>query len=248
MTDSLRDRVAIVTGGGRGIGRAIVQQLASAGARVVFTWLRDADAANRLESECPAARGLRCDGRERDAVDAALADILAREGRIDILVNNAGVSVSQLFAMTPPEDWDRVMATNVQGTYHWCRATVRPMLARRSGTILNVASVSGIAGLAGQTAYGASKGAIIAFSRALAAELGPRGIRVNCLVPGFIETDMTAVIPTPMRRQHVERIALKRFGQAHEAAAAALFLVSDAAAYVTGQTLVVDGGLSAAVS
>ncbi len=248
MANNLKDRVAIVTGGSRGIGRAIVQRFVAEGARVVFTWIRDADAAEQLEAEYSQARGMQCDGRDRDAVDAALADILAREGRVDILVNNAGVSISRLFAMTPPEDWDRVMATNVQGTYHWCRAVVRHMLARKAGTILNVASVSGIAGVAGQAAYGASKGAVLAFTRALAAELGPRGIRVNCLVPGFIETDMTAVIPTPVRRQHVERIALKRFGQANEAAAAALFLVSDDATYITGQALVVDGGMSSAVS
>lgn len=248
LANILSERVAVVTGGSRGIGNAMVRRFADEGARVVFTWVRDDEAAARLSAECPQARGIRCDGRDRDAVDAAVADILACEGRIDILVNNAGVSISRLFAMTPPEDWDRVMQTNVQGTYHWCRAVVRPMLARRAGAIVNVASVSGMAGLAGQTAYGASKGAVIAFTRALAAELGPRGIRVNCLVPGFIDTDMTAVVPTPMRRQYVDRIALQRFGHADEAAAAALFLVSDQASYVTGQTLVVDGGLSAAIS
>jgi 3-oxoacyl-[acyl-carrier protein] reductase len=248
LADSLTDRIAVVTGGSRGIGNAIVRRLAAEGARVAFTWVRDEQAALALQAACPGTRALRCDGRDRDAVDAAMADVLAAEGRVDILVNNAGVSVSSLFAMTPPEDWERVMAANVQGTYHWCRAAVRPMLARRSGAILNVASVSGLAGLAGQTAYGASKGAVLAFTRALAAELGPRGIRVNCLVPGFVETDMTAVIPTPMRRQYAERIALRRFGLADEAAAAALFLVSDQAAYITGQALVVDGGLSSALS
>lgn len=249
---TLKDKVALVTGGSRGIGRAVCVRLAGAGAFVFINYARNEEAARETLRLVGQAGGsgkiVRFDVADDRATAEAIAALIREKGRIDILVNNAGVSISRLFAMTPPEDWDRVMQTNVQGTYHWCRAVVRPMLARRAGAILNVASVSGMAGLAGQTAYGASKGAVIAFTRALAAELGPRGIRVNCLVPGFIDTDMTAVVPTPMRRQYVDRIALQRFGHADEAAAAALFLVSDQASYVTGQTLVVDGGLSAAVS
>lgn len=244
----LEGRIAIVTGGSRGIGRAIVKNLAAEGAVVRFTFFKDETAATEVMKECQSARGIQCDGRDRKAVENVLKSILDESGHVDILVNNAGITTSGLFAMMNFQDWNKVMETNVNGSYHWAKAVFRPMLARKSGSILNMASVSGLFGLPGQTAYASSKGAIVAFTRALAAEGGGKGIRVNCLVPGFIDTDMTAGIPSPVKRQYKERIIMRRFGTPEEVARVATFLVSDEASYITGQTLVVDGGLSSGMT
>ncbi len=244
MTSALRDKVGVITGGSRGIGRAMVELFTAEGARVHFTYVKNEEAAG----EVAGGASLRCDGRDREAVAEAADRIVADEGRIDFLVNNASISSNAYFAMHDPADWERVMRCNVDGCYHWARAVVRPMMIQQTGAILNLASVSGLAGVAGQTAYSASKGAILAFSRALAAEVGAKGIRVNALAPGLVDTDMTAVIPRRLRRDYTDRILMKRFGEPDEIARAALFLVSDAASYITGQTLVVDGGLTSVVT
>ena len=244
MTGALQGKVGIVTGGSRGIGRAMVELFTVEGATVHFTYVRNEAAAKEVaggKAQC-------CDGRDREAVAAAADRIVAGEGRIDFLVNNASISSNAYFAMHDPADWERVMRSNVDGCYHWARSVVRPMMIQQSGVILNLASVSGLAGVAGQTAYSASKGAILAFSRALAAEVGAKGIRVNALAPGLVDTDMTAVIPRRIRRDYTDRILMKRFARPEEIAQAALFLVSDAASYITGQTLVVDGGLTSVVT
>lgn len=244
MAGSLNDKIAIVTGASRGIGRAIVELFTREGARVWFSWSRNAKAASEVEESCPGATGIHVDSRDREAIDRHVDDILTMTGRIDILVNNAAISPSGFLAMTPPDQWESVMDVNLGGYYNWVRATIRPMMATKRGNIINIASISGLYGLPGQTAYGASKGAIMAFTRALAAEVGPKGIRVNSLVPGFVNTDMTAMIPSPTRRQYRDRILLGRFGDPAEIASVARFLASDEASYITGQALVVDGGLT----
>jgi 3-oxoacyl-[acyl-carrier protein] reductase len=150
--------------------------------------------------------------------------------------------------LMPAGDWDKVIDTNLNGVYRWCKAVSRTMLGARQGAIVNIASIAGLVGVAGQTNYCASKGALLAFSRALAAELGTRGIRVNTVVPGFIETDMSAKVPRSIRERNLERILLRRFGKASEVAAVTTFLASDEASYIAGQTIIVDGGLTAAAS
>ena len=247
MPGKLEGKTAIITGGSRGIGRAIVELLSAQGAHVFFTYLSNKEAADQVTQTCT-CEAIPCDGTDREAVNKAVEDIKSKTGSLDILINNAGIAVNAYFAMMKQEDWTRVMDTNVNGCFNWAKAVIRPMMIQRSGAILNLASVSGLFGVPGQTAYGASKGAIISFTRALAAESGTKGIRVNCLVPGFIETAMTSAIPSPIRRKYKDGILMKRFGNVNEVAKAALFLVSEEASYITGQVLVVDGGLSSVVA
>jgi 3-oxoacyl-[acyl-carrier protein] reductase len=240
-------RTVVVTGGSRGIGRAVVARFAKDGARVYFTYHSNHQAADEAAAAC-GATALHCPQSDAAAIAAAVDRVVAEAGRVDVLVNNAGISRDQYLMMMPAEDWDRVIDTNLNGVYRWCKAVARPMLEARAGAIVTVASVSGLVGIAGQTNYAATKGAQIAFSRSLAAELGPKGIRVNTVVPGFIDTEMTARMPRQIKQQNLDRILLRRFGQADEVAAAVAFLASDEAAYIVGQTLVVDGGLSATVA
>ena len=237
----------IVTGGSRGIGRAVVARFARDGAKVYFTYHQHEEAAAETAS-ASGAIALRCPQSDAEAIAGVVDRVIGEMGRVDILVNNAGISRDQYLMMMPPEDWDRVIDTNLNGSYRWCKSVSRPMMEARSGAIVTVASVSGLVGIASQTNYAATKGALIAFSRSLAAELGPKGIQVNTVVPGFIETDMTARMPRQIKQQNLDRILLHRFGQADDVAAAVTFLASEDAAYIVGQTLVVDGGLSATVA
>ena len=240
-------RSVVVTGGSRGIGRAVVARFSRDGAKVYFTYHQNEEAAEETARSCGAV-ALRCPQSDAEAITGAVDRVIGETGRVDVLVNNAGIAKDQYLMTMPPEDWDRVIDTNVNGVYRWCKAVSRPMIEARAGSIVTVASVSGLVGIAGQTSYAATKGAQIAFSRSLAAELGPKGIRVNTVVPGFIDTDMTARMPREIKRQNLDRILLHRFGQADDVAAAVCFLASDDAAYIVGQTLVVDGGLSATVA
>jgi 3-oxoacyl-[acyl-carrier protein] reductase len=240
-------RSVVVTGGSRGIGRAVVARFARDGARVYFTYHQNEAAAAETAAACGAI-ALRCPQSDAEAIAGVVERVVAEAGRVDVLVNNAGIAKDQYLMMLPAEDCDRVIDTNLNGLYRWCKAVSRPMLEARSGAIVTVASVSGLVGIAGQTNYAATKGAQIAFSRSLAAELGPKGIRVNTVVPGFIETDMTARMPRQIKQQNLDRILLHRLGRADEVAAAVSFLASEDAAYIVGQTLVVDGGLSATVA
>jgi 3-oxoacyl-[acyl-carrier protein] reductase len=243
MKSEFENQVVIVTGGSRGIGRAIVERFAAQGARVYFTYHRHEEKAQEIAAAC-GAQPLACSQTDPQAIQTAVEQIVAKEDRLDVLVNNAGITADMFLMLMPQEDWDRVLNTNLNAAFHWSKAAVRPMLGARRGAIINIASISGLVGVAGQTNYAASKGALLAFSRSLAAEVGKRGIRVNAVVPGFIETDMTAALPREIRKRNLERIPVGRFGAPGDVAATVMFLASEAAAYIVGQTIVVDGGLT----
>jgi len=237
----------VVTGGSRGIGRAIVEWFARQGARVFFTFHQRDEAAAQVAAAC-GAQAIKCSQADAEGIAAAVDQVLAAGGTIDVLVNNAGITCDTFLLLMPAEDWNKVIDTNLNGAFRWCKAVCRPMLKARQGVIINVASVAGLVGVSGQTNYAASKGALIAFSRALAAELGGNGIRVNTVVPGFIETDMSARVPPELKRRNLEHILLKRPGRPEEVAAVVGFLASKGASYIMGQTIVVDGGLTATAS
>jgi 3-oxoacyl-[acyl-carrier protein] reductase len=240
-------KIAVVTGGSRGIGKACVVDLVARGAKVYFTYNKNDEAADELAISTGATK-LKCAQTDFTQIEECVNNILSSNSKIDILINNAGVTSDQFIMMMPPEEWTKVIETNVGGAYRWAKAVSRPMMNIRSGVVVNIASVSGLLGIAGQTNYAASKGAIIAFSRALAAEMGPRGIRVNTVVPGFIETDMTSKMPRQIKQQNLDRILLHRFGKADEVAKTVAFLCSEDASYIIGQTIVVDGGLTGTVA
>lgn len=237
-------QVVLVTGGSRGIGRAVVERFSFLGAQVFFTYHQKDELAAEV-ARATGAQAIKCSQADADAISQAVDDTVRNAGAIHVLVNNAGINSDQFLMLMPAEDWTRVIDTNLNGVFRWCKAVSRPMLKERRGVIVNIASVSGMVGVMGQTNYAASKGGLIAFGRALAAELGSRGIRINTVVPGFIETDMTARLPRQIRDQSLQRIALKRFGKAEEVASVVSFLASPAASYILGQTIVVDGGLTA---
>ncbi len=247
MNGEFQDRVVIVTGGSRGIGAAIVTRFAGLGAKVFFTYHRNADAAAALAAATGAA-SLPCSQTDPAAIEKSLAHVMGLHGRIDVLVNNAGITSDQFLMMMPADDWDRVLDTNLSGAFRWSKAVCRPMLMAHRGIIIHISSISGMVGVAGQTNYSASKGGLLAFSRSLAAELGPKGIRVNTVVPGFIETDMTARMPRDVKRQNIERTPLRRLGKPEEIADAVVFLASAEASFIVGQSLVVDGGLTSAAT
>jgi 3-oxoacyl-[acyl-carrier protein] reductase len=248
MSDSPFDeRVALVTGGSRGIGRAIALDLARAGAQVVFTYVSNPDAARETEKAIAEAggrgRAVRCDVADHDAVDALVASVIQEHARLDIAVNNAGIARDQLILRMKPEDFDAVIATNLRGAWSVCRAVTRPMLKQRWGRIINMSSVVAEMGNAGQSNYAASKGGIEALTRSLAREIGSRGVTVNAVAPGFIDTDMTRDLPEQAKVALIERIPLGRLGSVEDVAAVVRFLASDGAAYVTGQVIHVNGGL-----
>ena len=244
---SLSDKVAVVTGGSRGIGRAICQALAAAGAHVVVNYQgNEAAAAETLASlEQAGGRGelLRFDVSDAEASDAALHEVSKRHGRLDILVNNAGVSIDQLLLRVTQEQIDKTFGINVSGALFCAKSAIRPMMKKRSGRIINVSSVVGEMGNAGQAVYSASKAALIGLTKTLAREYASRGVTVNAVAPGFIATDMTSTMPEEAQKWVLSQTPLGRVGSPDEVAAAVLFLASDEAAYITGQVLRVNGGM-----
>jgi len=247
VSGELDGRVALVTGGSRGIGRAIAVELARAGAQVVFTYVSNPEAAAETEKAIAEAggrgRAQRCDVADHEALEALVAQVLQEHGRLDIAVNNAGIARDQLILRMKPEDFDAVIATNLRGAWSVCRAAVKPMVKQRWGRIINLSSVVAQMGNAGQSNYAASKGGVEALTRSLAREVGSRSITVNAVAPGFIDTDMTRDLPDAAKKGLAERIPLGRLGSAEDVAGVVRFLCSDAAAYVTGQVIHVNGGL-----
>ena len=242
----LADKVAVVTGAGRGIGRAVALAYARMGADVACvsrTEENSAKVAAEVEALGRRAWPLAVDVSDTAAVDAAAKEILELAGRVDILVNNAGVTRDNLLMRMSEEEWDTVLNTNLKGAFNFTRALTRPFIKQRSGRIINIASVVGLIGNAGQSNYAASKAALIGFTKSIARELAPRGITVNAIAPGFIETDMTAVLDDKVREEVLGRVPLGRFGSSDDIAHAAVFLAMEPTGYVTGQVLTVDGGM-----
>ena len=244
--NQLANQIAVVTGAGRGIGRGIALKFASEGADVVCV-SRTAENSEKVAAEIRAlgrkAWAHAVDVADATAVAATGEKIMAEAGRVDILVNNAGVTRDGLVMRMSEADWDTVMDTNLKGAFLFTKAFSRSFIKQRSGRIINIASVIGLIGNAGQCNYASSKAALIGFTKSIARELASRGITVNALAPGFIETDMTSGLNEEMRLGLLKQIPLNSFGQAEDIANAALFLASPAARYVTGQVLTVDGGM-----
>jgi 3-oxoacyl-[acyl-carrier protein] reductase len=239
----LTGQTAFVTGSTRGIGRAIARALYDAGARVAIVG-RDEARAQAVAAELgDRALGVSCDVAQAEQVEAAVASAEAALGPVDLLVNNAGITRDNLLLRLSEADWDAVLDANLKGAFHTTRAVIKSMMKRRSGRIINITSVVGLTGNKGQANYAASKSGLIGFTKAVAREYASRGILVNCVAPGFIDTEMTNALPDAARASLLEDIALGRFGQPEDIAGAVLFLASGLAGYVTGQVLVVDGGM-----
>jgi 3-oxoacyl-[acyl-carrier protein] reductase len=244
----LKDQVAIVTGGSRGIGRGIVKAFAAEGAKVACIYRGNQEAAESLVQEVKQSGGtalaLQCDVTKADEVERVIERIEKELGPVQILVNNAGIIRDGLFVGMSSEDWNAVLATNLGGAFNFCRALAMKLARLRKGRIINISSVSADCANPGQTNYAASKGAINSFTRALAVELAKRGVTVNAIAPGFIETDMSEAVRNKAGDRIAKAVPLKRLGQPEDIARVAVFLASEDAAYITGQVLTVDGGLS----
>jgi len=243
----LTGKVAIVTGGSRGIGRAVSLRLAREGADVAVVFAGNREKAEAVVGEIQEmgrrSVAIQADVSQADQVDAMVKQVIEAFGRIDILVNNAGITRDNLLLRLKEEDWDAVLSTNLKGVFLCTKAVTRQMMKQRFGRIINISSVVGLIGNPGQANYVAAKAGVIGLTKTAARELASRGITVNAIAPGFIETDMTAVLGEETREQMLGQIPLGRFGSAEDVAGAVAFLASDDAAYITGQTLNVDGGM-----
>ena len=245
---SLTGKTAIVTGGSRGIGRAVCLELARRGCNIVLSFAGNTAAADQTVSDCQAlgVQALAVQGSvaDADAVKALFDAALEKFGAIDILVNNAGITRDNLLMLLKEEDFDAVVDTNLKGAFLCMKAAVRPMMKQRHGRIISLSSVVGLRGNAGQVNYAASKAGVIGMTKSLAKELAGRNITVNAVAPGFIDTDMTAVLPDKAKEAILSSIPMARLGAAEDVASAVAFLASDEAGYITGQVLAVDGGMS----
>jgi 3-oxoacyl-[acyl-carrier protein] reductase len=241
------NQVAVVTGAGRGIGHAIAVRLASEGARVASVSRTETNAQRTAEeingARADAAKAYSADVADHASVQRIGSQILEDFGRVDILVNNAGVTRDGLSMRMSVEDWDTVLNTNLKGAFNFVQALMRPMIKQRSGRIINISSVSGLIGNAGQANYSASKAGLIGLTKSLARELASRGITVNAIAPGLIETDMTGVLSEEIRQAILQKVPLGKLGQPEDIAAAVAYLASAEASYITGQVLAVDGGM-----
>lgn len=243
----LSGKVALVTGAGRGIGRATALRLGEAGAKIVVNYNASEAAANEvveaITSAGGEARAIKADVSKSDEVEAMVSSVVKDLGRVDILVNNAGITRDNLMMRMSQDEWDAVMDTNLRSAYYTTKAVLRPMMRNRWGRIVCLSSIVGLTGNMGQANYAAAKGGLIAFTKSIAKEVASRNITANAVAPGFIETDITAVLPEELKQAMVKQIPMERPGQPEEIANAILFLVSDLSAYVTGQVINVNGGM-----
>ena len=244
----LENKFALVTGAGRGIGRAIAIALAKEGAEVVVNYNGSEERAKEVKQTIEENGGkasiYKCNVSDFEACEAMIKDIVKEHGRLDILVNNAGITKDGLIMKMKEEDFDSVLNVNLKGTFNTIRHSARQMLRQKSGKIINISSVSGILGNAGQANYAASKAGVIGLTKTMARELGSRGITVNAIAPGFVDTEMTGVLSEEIRENACKQIILGRFGKPEDIANTAVFLASDKADYITGQVISVDGGMN----
>ncbi|MBA5247104.1 3-oxoacyl-[acyl-carrier-protein] reductase [Marnyiella aurantia] len=242
----LEGKVALITGGSRGIGRGIVESFAKQGAQVAFTFAGSVEKAAELEkslSSTTKIKGFQSDASDFDAAQKLVDDVIAEFGKVDILINNAGITKDGLLLRMSKDDWDIIMKTNLDSVFNLTKAVIKPMMKAKNGSIINMSSVVGIQGNAGQANYAASKAGVIGFTKSVALELGSRNIRCNAIAPGFIETEMTAALDQKVIEEWRNDVPLKRGGKPEDVANACVFLGSDMSAYVTGQVLNVCGGL-----
>jgi 3-oxoacyl-[acyl-carrier protein] reductase len=244
----LEGKVALITGGSRGIGEAIALKFAAEGAHIAFTYVSSDERAKALEEKLTAmgvqAKGYKSDAGDYAAAETLVNDIMTHFGTIDICVNNAGISKDNLLMRMTPEQWDDVLQANLKSIYNLSKQVIKPMMKSRKGSIINMSSIVGMKGNAGQSSYAASKAGIIGFTKSIAQELGSRNIRVNAIAPGFIETDMTHYLKDGGAEKWFEKIPMARFGKPEEVADVALFLASDMSSYVSGQVISVCGAMN----
>lgn len=244
----LTNKVAFITGGSRGIGESIVRRFAAEGAKIIFTYRSSADEANKIVDELSdqgaEITAIQSDASSYDAAVEAIKTVIDTHGQIDILVNNAGITQDNLMLRMTEDQWDTVIGVNLKSVFNLTKQVIKPMLKKRSGSIINVSSVVGVFGNAGQANYAASKAGIIGFTKSIAKEIGSRGIRCNAIAPGFIETDMTEALDEATRKTFLDNIPMKRLGTGDDVANACVYLGSDMSTYISGQVLSICGALN----